>query len=104
MDENRTYTLMNSTIIQNIGCVCRLAVISPTVSTWIPLAKSPGRAEAGRLAADGPMPKGTGCRLSEAAPADFANGVQVDTVGEVGWAGTEGYAAAGPPRRRSAML
>src|SRR5689334_23395992 len=32
LDENRTYTLMNSTIIQNIGRVCRLAVISPTVS------------------------------------------------------------------------
>src|SRR3954471_11497085 len=35
LDENRTYTLMNSTIIHNIGCVCRLAVISPTVSAFL---------------------------------------------------------------------
>src|SRR3954453_11721828 len=28
----------------------------------------------------------------------------MDTIGEVGWAAAEGYAAAGPPRRRPAML
>src|SRR5690242_21676416 len=32
LDENGTSTLTNSTIIQNIGSVCRLVVISPTVS------------------------------------------------------------------------
>src|SRR5690349_16547636 len=32
------------------------------------------------------------------------DGKRVDTVGEVGWAAAEGYAAAGPPRRRSAVL
>src|SRR4051794_5428289 len=32
LDENRTSTLTNSTTMQSIGCVCRLVVISPTVS------------------------------------------------------------------------
>src|SRR5689334_20222809 len=32
LDENRTSTLTNSSIIQSIGYVCRLIVISPTVS------------------------------------------------------------------------
>src|SRR3954463_5209947 len=32
LDENRTYTLTNSTIMYSIGLVCHLAVISPTVS------------------------------------------------------------------------
>src|SRR5689334_20690685 len=32
LDENGTSTLTNSTIIQSIGSVCRLVVISPTVS------------------------------------------------------------------------
>src|SRR3954447_4054022 len=31
LDENGTSTLTNSTIIQSIGSVCRLVVISPTV-------------------------------------------------------------------------
>src|SRR3954466_8504813 len=31
-EQNRTSTLSNSTIIQSIGYVCRLIVISPTVS------------------------------------------------------------------------
>src|SRR4051794_33572000 len=30
LDENRTYTLTNSTIMYNIKSVCHLAVISPT--------------------------------------------------------------------------
>src|SRR3954449_9156383 len=32
LDENRTYTLTNSTIMYSIGSVYHLAVISPTVS------------------------------------------------------------------------
>src|SRR3954452_23936061 len=32
LDKNRTSTLNNSTIMQSAGCVCRLVVISPTVS------------------------------------------------------------------------
>ena len=36
LDENRTSTLTNSTIMQSIGCICRLVVISPTVSTCFP--------------------------------------------------------------------
>jgi hypothetical protein len=32
IDENRTSALTNTTIIQSIGCACRLVVISPTVS------------------------------------------------------------------------
>src|SRR3954454_766640 len=32
LDENRTSTLINSTIVQSIGSVCRLVVISPAVS------------------------------------------------------------------------
>src|SRR3954454_18410365 len=33
LDENRTSTLTNSTTVQSIGSVCRLVVISPTVSS-----------------------------------------------------------------------
>src|SRR3954469_21523431 len=36
LDENRTSTLANSTIMQSVGSVCRLVVISPTVSTRFP--------------------------------------------------------------------
>src|SRR3954451_2677051 len=32
LDENRTYTLTNSTIMHSVGSVCRLVVTSPTVS------------------------------------------------------------------------
>src|SRR3954453_596056 len=38
LDENRTSTLINSTIVQSIGSVCRLVVISPAVSgDFLPL-------------------------------------------------------------------
>src|SRR3954463_15362190 len=35
LDENRTSTPTNSTIMQSIGAVCRLVVISPAVSDFL---------------------------------------------------------------------
>src|SRR3954464_4647227 len=43
LDENRTSTLTNSTIIQSIGHVCRLIVISPTVSDFLVDTRDVGR-------------------------------------------------------------
>src|SRR3954447_17312950 len=49
LDKTRTSTLTNSTTMHSVGSVCRLVVISPTVSTWIPLAKSAEPGWAGML-------------------------------------------------------
>src|SRR4051794_31643540 len=35
LDKDRTFALTNSTIMQSIGCVCRLIVISPAVSEFL---------------------------------------------------------------------